>query len=147
MLLARASATWSIVVSGVFAYAAAYAMTHPGPVSSVTDDSGTHPSGTDIAANQGAIEWPAILAVVALLAAVILIRRPGRVGYLIAGALAGALLVTAGTRPSLQQLFEQSPWLLGSIGAVGLLLAILGWILSDALPEGLPGWPVHHGGT
>jgi hypothetical protein len=146
-LVARASALCAVGAAVVFGYAALYAATHAQPVSWITEDGGTHPSASDVAANQGAVAWPAILAIVALLGAIALLRRPGRAGYLTTGAVASVVLGIAATSTMSERVFGPPTGVLVCLGAVWLLLSIIGWFMSDPLPEGLPGWPWHHGGV
>ena len=96
------------------------------------------------AANSGAVLWPMLAAVLALVASVAILRRPGRLSYLASG---GANLLMVGfalTMPSWLVALDPLAVLLGVIGVVGLVASAAGWAIATPLPQAQPRWPTHH---
>jgi hypothetical protein len=142
-LVAAASA----VAVGGLAFMAAYAAGHPQFVETVCGllPDRCVPNPQTVAANRGAIEWPALLGALALLAVVGVLRRPGRVSFVLGGAVGVATIGAALWMPGWLAPVSLAV-LLSVAGSVGLIGAVIGWFASEALPETPPGWPWHHGG-
>ena len=137
-----ASAAVAVVGAAALALMALYAAMNPQPVPTVNGA----PDPAVIAANQGAVMWPALLAILSLIAAVAVLRSPGRFTYLLAGALGFFMVGLALTLPAWLSVLAPLAVLLGITGVVAVLVAVVGWLPSEPLPESLPGWPEHHGG-
>jgi hypothetical protein len=137
--LSAAISVAAVVELGLMAL---FAAMNPQPVPTVNDA----PDPSVIAANQGAVMWPAFLAVLSLLAAVAVLRRPDRFTYLFAAALGLFMIGLALTLPDWLATIRPLAVLVGLTGAAAVIVAIVGWLPSPPLPESLPGWPEHHGG-
>lgn len=96
------------------------------------------------AANSAAVLWSVLVAVLALVAAVAILRRPGRMSYLACGAVSVLVVGFALTMPSWLVALDPLAVLLGIIGVVGFVVSAAGWAISTSLPEAQPRWPTHH---
>jgi hypothetical protein len=138
---ALASGAISVVGGVALALMAVYAAMHPQPLPDDQVD-----AWLVMAANQGAVQWPAILAVLSFVAAIAVLWRPGRLTYLLTGALGAVMVGIALTLPDWLATLAPLAVLLGLTGVAAVIVAIVGWVPSEPLPESLPGWPEHHGG-
>ena len=118
---------------------ALYAAIHPQVAPLVN-----YPPDPQVGAANSDVLWPALVAVLALVASVAIPRRPGRLSYLASG---GANLLMVGfalTMPSWLVALDPLAVLLGVIGVVGLVVSAAGWAIATPLPQAQPRWPTHH---
>ena len=145
-LASRVAAAASVVGAVGLVSMAAYAAAHPQVVPVITMSDWTGPDPSVVAENQGAVQWPALVATLALVAAIAVLRRPERLSYLFVGALGAVMIGIALTMPAWLSALAPLATMLGFVGVIAIAAAIVGWIPSDPLPDTLPGWPEHHGG-
>lgn len=145
-LASRVAAAASIAGAAGLIFMAVYAATHPQVVPVITTGDWTGPDPSVVAENQGAVQWPALVAILALVAAIAVLRRPDRLSYLFVGALGVVMIGIALTMPAWLSALAPLTTMLGLVGVIAIAAAIVGWIPSDPLPDTLPGWPEHHGG-
>ncbi len=136
-----ASAAISVIGSVGLALMALYAAMNPQPL---PDDQ--IEAWRVAAENQGAVAWPAFLAVLSIVAAVAVLIRPGRFTFLFAGLLGIFMVGIALTPPHWLTPIGPLALMVGVAGIAAVLVAVMGWLPSSPLPESLPGWPEHHGG-
>jgi hypothetical protein len=145
-LASRVAAGASVAGAVGLIFMAVYAATHPQVVPVITMSDWTGPDPSVVAENQGAVQWPALVAILALVAAIAVLRRPDRLSYLFVGALGAVIFGIALTMPAWLSALAPLATMLGLVGLIAVAAAVAGWIPSDPLPDTLPGWPEHHGG-
>jgi hypothetical protein len=135
---AKTAAAASATGAAVLVVMALYAAVHP--VGWLPDETPAQVAS----ANSGAVLWPVLVAVFALVASVAILRQPGRLSYLASGAANVLMVGFPLTMPSWLVALDPLAVVLAIIGVVGLVVSAAGWAISTPLPEAQPRWPTHH---